>query len=354
MKKQLFFFPLILATWGTVTAQITITASDMPVLGDTLRYSNVNITSAGLNLSNTGANVDWDFSGWAAVSQGVDTFITPTAAGFTGLNTGVGYKIANEIDLSGQGLPMSLTNPHIFYQTLSGPDRYVATSFGAFLNGTPQAAYYIDQDEIYHFPLIYNRNETSTFRFEHAMSLGSILMKGDRVTVVDGHGTVKTPYFTTPVDVLRVRSEVWQTDSVKTVLGQNIRFERRYVEYVWLANGEHYPVVRVGTTVDGNGNETVNMVRYRDTKRDNLHVAAAAQERLFELKAWPNPAISGQLHLNVPAGWTNYTVELFDMQGRVVLSQLGMSVLDIASLAVGSYIVRVQSGNTAGYTQITR
>ncbi len=355
MRKALLFLPSMLVAFGSVTyAQITITSADMPVLGDTLRYSNVNAASAALNLSNTGANVDWDFSGWTAVSQGVDTFKTPSDAGFGSLNTGVGYKVANEINLSGQGLPLSLTDPHIFYQVLNSPDRYVATSFGAFLNGSAEAAYYSDQDEIYFFPLIYNRRDTSEFRLEHAVSLGSILMKGQRVTVVDGYGTVKTPYFTTPVNVLRIRSEVWQTDSVETILGQKISIERRYVEYTWRANGEHYPVVRVGTTVSGNGDETVEMIRFRDTKRENLHVAAAtAPDRLFELKAWPNP-VNDHLHLNIPAAWTSYTVEVFDMQGKVVLTFTNTPELDVTSLATGSYIVRAQNGATAGYTQITR
>ncbi len=354
MKKALLFLPSMLIAFGSVTyGQITITSADMPVLGDTLRYSNVNTTSAAVNLSNTGAGINWDFSGWAAVSQGVDTFKTPADAGFTALNTGVGYRVADEIDLSGQGLPLSLTDPHMFYQLTNSPDCYVATSFGAFLNGSPEAAYYSDQDEIYFFPLVYNRRDTSQFRLSHATTLGTILMKGERVTVVDGHGTVKTPYFTTPVDVLRVRSEVWQTDSVETILGQKIGFERRYVEYTWRANGEHYPVVRVGTTVDGSGNETVEMVRFRDTKRDNLHVAATMPDRLFELKAWPNP-VTDHLHLNIPAAWTTYTIEIFDMQGKVVTTFANTPELDVTSLAAGSYIVRVQNGATAGYTQITR
>jgi hypothetical protein len=252
MRKALLFLPSMLVAFGTVTyGQITITSADMPVLGDTLRYSNVDAAAAALNLTNTGVNINWDFSGWTAVSQGVDTFKTPADAGFTGLNAGVGYKVADEIDLSGQGLPLSLINPHVFYELINSPDCYVATSFGAHLNSSPEAAFYSDQDEIYFFPMVYNRRDTSTFRLEHATTLGSITMKGERVTVVDGYGTVKTPYFTSPVDVLRIRSEVWQTDSVETILGQKVGFERRYVEYTWRANGEHYPLCVSGQPLTG-------------------------------------------------------------------------------------------------------
>jgi hypothetical protein len=353
MKKALLFLTTLLPFSSAVTGQITINASDMPVVGDTLRYSSVDPSSASINLSNTGANVNWDFSNWIIADQGVDTFKTPADAGFTGLNTGVGYRVSDAVNLSGQGLPLSLSDPHVFYDLLNGPDRYVAVSFAAYLNGSAEAAIYSDQDEIYFFPLVYNRRDTSTFRLDHATLMGSITMKGERVTVVDGYGTVKTPYFTNPVNVLRIRSEVWQTDSVHTVLGQHIGFERRYVEYTWRANGEHYPVVRVGTNVDDNGNETVQMVRFRDTYRPNVHIASSTPDRLFNLKAWPNPA-NDYLQLNVPANWNNYLVEIFDAQGKMLISEWNSPTIAIDRLARGNYIVRVQYGSTAGYTQICK
>lgn len=52
---------LLLAGFNAAMAQITITASDMPVAGDTLRYS-LMADATSIDLSQAGANVDWDFS----------------------------------------------------------------------------------------------------------------------------------------------------------------------------------------------------------------------------------------------------------------------------------------------------
>ena len=78
MKKILFSLLAILVSGGTY-AQITITASDMPVSGDTLRYSIASPVGSTINLADSGAGFSWDYSTLTPASQSVDTYKTAAA-----------------------------------------------------------------------------------------------------------------------------------------------------------------------------------------------------------------------------------------------------------------------------------
>ena len=87
MKKILTSLSLCLIAGTALNAQITITASDMPVLGDKLLYSAA-LPTAGLNLSNTGANIAWDFTTLVPRLQDIDTYKTASQAGYSGIGAG--------------------------------------------------------------------------------------------------------------------------------------------------------------------------------------------------------------------------------------------------------------------------
>ena len=159
MKKAcLSICSILLAT--AAGAQIQITATDMPVSGDTLRSSATAATSSGITLSNTGTNYAWDYSSLVPVSQTVANYqlaatvniafavvISPTA---------YGYKVADSFPTPAGlpiSLPVSIKNMYTFYNKKSSPSRFVAEGFGATISGIPTPAAYQDEDEVYLFPL---------------------------------------------------------------------------------------------------------------------------------------------------------------------------------------------------------
>lgn len=342
-------FSILLAS--VASAQIQITATDMPVIGDTLRSSAANPTSAGITLSNTGANYTWDFSTLVPVSQTVANYqlaatvniafaavISPTA---------YGYKVADSFPTPAGlpiSLPVSIKNMYTFYNKKSSPSRFVAEGFGASISGIPTPAAYQDEDEIYKFPLDHGvTNDSTTFDLKFSLaSLGSIRQKGYRKTTVDGWGTIKTPFITTAVNCIRVRSEISEIDSFTISPLPTIAIPRNTVEYKWLATGEHYPVLLVTANITGS-TETITGVRYRDQYRPGL-LNVEQTPVLQVLKAYPNPA-NGTINIDVPATWQNYTVAIYDMQGRVVANYNNTSKLDVSKLSKGNYLAVLQHEN---------
>ena len=71
--------PLIRKSFS-LSAQITISQSDMPDVGDAFYISTPD--SLGFDVSNTGTNYSWDVSYFEAFRQRKDTFIAFTAVPF--------------------------------------------------------------------------------------------------------------------------------------------------------------------------------------------------------------------------------------------------------------------------------
>lgn len=336
--------------------QITITANDMPVAGDSLRYSSVSILGSNLNLSNTGANISWDFSTLNPIGQGLDEYrsavqINPLYA-LTIAPNAYGYKVADSFGVNGFSLPVSITNVYTFFSKKNNPSRFVAEAFAANIAGFPTPINYSDEDEWYFFPLQYDQKDTSTFRLSFSLpSIGSLTQVGTRTTFVDGWGTIRTPYLSTPTPCLRVRSEINEIDTIQFGT-TNLPLPRRTVDYKWLVNGEHYPALWVTATIVGN-NETVSVIRFRDQYRPSLSVFQLLKAP-GEIKVFPNPA-TNVLRLTIPDSWSaGWTVEVFDVAGTLVHTAFSKDAIDVESWASGSYFVRASGGGELRYARFTK
>lgn len=339
-------------------SQISITASDMPVSGDTLRYSIANITSITFNVTDSGAGKTWNYSTLKPMSQGVDTFKTAAAVNLTYAltisPTAYGYKVADSIPGLSGVLPISVSNLYTFFNKKTSPDRYVAEGFAAIISGIPTPVNYSDEDEWYYFPLNYLRSDSSTYALSFSLpTIGSIKQKGYRKTRVDGWGTITTPYHTTPVNCIRVRSEIHEIDSIDLIISK-IGIPRNTVEYKFLANGEHYPVLWVTNNISATGAETPSTMRYRDSSRSGLLSIANVAQTYRILKTYPNPLGNHLLNIEIPAGWNNYQVDVFDVQGKAVGSFTNNNHIDMNSYPGGQYVLRVSSGNEMGYTTLIK
>ena len=335
-------------------AQITISASDMPVSGDTLRYSIASPTGSGFSKADSGASKAWDFSSLTPLSQSIDTYKTASAVNITYAltisATAYGYKVADSFPGLGAFLPIKINNLYTFFNKKTGPSRYIAEGFAAVIGGIPTPVNYSDEDEWYYFPLNYLNTNNSTFSLNFSLlTLGSLKISGTRYTRVDGWGTIKTPYLTTATNCIRVRSVVDEIDSV-IVATTRVGIPRKTVEYRFLVNGEHYPALWVTASVLGT-TETITSIRYRDTKKATASINKA-NTSFLDIKTYPNPTRQGTLNIDVPSHWNNFQVVLFDIQGKQILSTQNSNTIDMSQLASGKYVLQMMNGTETGYSLI--
>ena len=354
MKHILLFLGALLICCASSQAQITITSSDMPVSGDTLRYSSAAALGSGIILGDSGASMTWNYSTLTPRTQAVDTYKSALAVSFTyaliSFNA-YGYKVADSFP-GGAFLPVAITQLYTFFEKQTSPSRFAAVALGVKIAGLPTPFNNTKDDIWYYFPLAYNNNDSSDYALTIGLtSTAYIKQTGYRKTRVDGWGTIVTPYYTTPTNCIRVRSEIHGVDTIK--FGSiPIGIPQNTVEYKWLVNGGHYPALSVVTNVTG-ATETISSIRYRDGKRDFTTATPTVATAIMEVKAFPNPAVNGQVTLGLPQSWKQYQVEIFDMQSKLVYSVANECNLDLKQLPKGQYIGRVTTGGSKGFVQIT-
>ena len=261
---KFFYTFLFLCLSSFAFSQITITSSDMPGSGDTLRFSAANLDSLTLaTYQQTGANVTWDFSHLTPNSQDLNSYVSAssTSYGFFFLGSNkFGIEIIDTLDL---GIAM-LTNIYDFYK--NSTTSFEAEGRGITFSGFPVPSFYSDNDEIYQFPLDYSDYDSTTFDFTTNIPLiATLVTTGYRINNVDAYGTIITPYGTK--QCIRVVTDVISQDSVNVAGLGGFSFPNHLREYKWLAVGEKYPILNVsGTVVAGAFIE--NSVTYRDSFRN--------------------------------------------------------------------------------------
>jgi hypothetical protein len=335
----------------TSFSQIQITSLNMPVSGDTIRYSSATLSSLG-DYTVTGTNFIWDYSTLDSVSQDVRKFeaALTTPYFYFGIN-GYGEKISDSVGV----YPFMFKNIYNFYK--KSTTQFYVDGLGLTYSGVPIPNFYTDKDELYKFPLNYGNRDSTTFKFS-TVSTGTIpaySKQGYRITEADGWGTITTPYGTAPC--LRVVTTQYSQDSVKGVLSVgtftlplNLGFPNYSRSYQWLTLTEKIPYLEVtGKVVTGSF--TPNQVKYRDTKHDfftnikNEHLELA-------LSVFPNPSTS-ELSIIVPKSNHSIRGNLIDLQGKVVLNfdlegntnYVNTHKIDVFKIAKGLYILNLFSEN---------
>ena len=253
-----------LASWS----QITITRSDMPASGDTIRYSTAGNNTA-LKFDTTGANIVWNYDSLVPTGQSIDTFksalsINPIYGLYFGLTD---YGIGGGVNQT-FGALLQLNNIYNFYKTTSND--LEINGLGAEYNSIPLPSAYTIPDKVYQFPLTYGRIDTTPYDVTISVpGVAGVREIGTRANIVDGWGTIITPFGT--FQCIRLKTVTSEVDSVHlTVLGFNLALPARVTTtYKWLANGIKIPVLEVTGNVSGfNGRFTPTSVKYRD----NAHI----------------------------------------------------------------------------------
>lgn len=261
MKKILLL--TLFAYMGSASAQITITSTDMPVVNDTLRFS---ITTTTIDVSGTGSDHTWNYSGLLAEHQDIQHYYSPLTTPYVlqfGFNSTYGIA-ENNFGLGGIGGVAS--NVFGFYKNSAQAN--VLVGRGATVQGLPLGIVYAPKDTILKFPLNYLNSFSGNFKGEASLlGLGSLKQVGSRNTLVDGWGKITTPFGT--FDCIRIKSVVIETDSI-VFQGFGIPIPNNRTEYKWLAKNQHFPILEVIVNTGVGG--STQTIRYRDTYRPEAYV----------------------------------------------------------------------------------
>lgn len=357
MTKSLLFSLLLAATAAQAQTAPSITSTDMPAVGDSLRLSQaaVVLPAGAPALTLNGANKTWNYAGLVAASQRVARYNNvSTATGFLLQFTFNNSLLSPDTKASvvapentplpaGAGIP--ITDPMAFYNTTSADFRSVG--YAATYSGTGVPVTYatkVQQDIIYRLPVAYgNAIDVSNSLISTPAALAStgyFSQRRQRTNQIDAWGTLTTPFGT--FQTVRVVSKLIDHDSIAIggVAGQGITLPTRR-EYKWLAKTIHVPVLTI-TTNEVAGQEVITSVEYRDIYRRFVPLAGRDAATQAVLSAAPNPSAAGEaVRLTVPAGSGPLTVAATDVLGRQVFSRsFGSSAgttLTLDAAAFGSF-----------------
>jgi len=268
MKKLLFGVSFLVTFFSF--AQITVTRLNMPVSGDTLRFSTAILDNNVLqNYQKNGANQMWDFDTLRPISQTVQKFVRSSLTPYTSAGSAkIGLLFADTLDLGFAQIydaynffSSTATDFSIDYRGATAP---TGLSFPFPVTIALEGSY-SDKDEVFQFPLNYLDRDSSTFNFVYSNSLLGIYYgsSGYRINEVDAWGTVLTPYGT--FSALRVITDMVSIDTVNFG-GQAFALPSHTRDYQWISNQERIPVMKVNGLVVA-GAFVPTTIEFRDSAR---------------------------------------------------------------------------------------
>jgi len=343
------FYTSIILIFVTLAlnAQVVIDSSNMPVAGDTIRFSTKNNLS-GFNYTTTDTAYIWDFSSLSSSGEVMDTFVAVNA-------TNLAYMAvyANPFDQDNkatvaqpqemQSIPMlEITEGFNFYKNSSS--RFVMLGLGAKINGVPLPFKFNNPDVWYNFPITYGARDTSDSEFHADIpSLGYFGQKRHRVNFVDGWGTLYLP--TDTFSVIRVKSLVTYYDTIYyDSIGFGLGFDRNVTEYKWLAEGFHEPVLQI----DKQGQNNVS-VKYLYTAPSGLAVKPI--EASNPIRTYPNP-VTDLLTIDLSIINESVTLTITDISGRKIINKQFAAAdlqnsskieLPVGQLPSGLYLIGIKT-----------
>lgn len=348
---QFSFIFLLLFSSPVLIAQITVTSSDMPSVGDTIRKSNA-FTASGIDYTLTGENYNWDFTSLFPIVQSVDTFVSVSSVPFLYQFVFIPNIVAN----LAQKFPgidtipgLSITDPYRFFKN-SGSS-FTDVGFGFTISDIPLPLKFSSSDVVYKFPLQYGNNADSSFSgLDFGIpDMGFISIDRKRVNKVDGYGTLTTSYGT--FEVLRMKSQVVETDSVYIdSISFGTALHRNYTEYKWLGNGYGQPLLQV--TEEG----PVVTVAWIDSINNPFTAIVGPTGMKNEMQLMPNPVTdNAALLINITdKGFAEIVV--YDLAGsrvaEIFSGELGVGdhsmILNVVGLHLrnGIYFIQMKTSST--------
>jgi hypothetical protein len=353
--KKIFFTLATTLFFLNAFSQPVIDKNDMPVSGDTIRLSITN-NANGIDYKLTAADTTWDFSSLTEQEQRVDTFVsvstTPLVyqADFTYLADSSHKASYAQPQPDITTLPtVQFTNVYNFFR--ASDYTYTQVGQGAFINSVPTPIRYNDPDLLYTFPLTYGAIDSS--QYEYHLTIPSLGYYGEtkrRVNLVDGWGTLITPYDTFPV--IRVFSTSYLHDSIYSdSFGMGFAQDRTVKEYKWITNDIGLPALNVIKSGGGGNNVSIE---YKHRFIVGTGINDVPYTMTF-ISLYPNPVDFSSKICFALAKPSHVSIVIQDATGRKIMSLADSDYPDgfssvnaggqISSLAKGLYFVKVNAGS---------
>lgn len=318
----------------------------MPVIGDTLRFSNAAVEPYVLTqYQRSGPNQTWNFDTLRVIGQTVQRFVSSSQTPYSTVPTNrVGLLFAETLSLGSNSVNdvynfvnSSANDFSIDYRAVSVP---TGNPLFPVLKIEDQ---YLDKDELFQFPLNYGDRDSSRFNFVFNNTLLSVYYgsSGYRINNVDAWGTITTPYG--KYDVIRVITDMVSLDSV-SALGQNVGIPSHIREYQWIANEERIPIMKVNGLVTG-GVFVPNEVEFRDIPRDNGRTQLTKAN--FTADVTSTQANTPVSFTNNSTGASSYQWDFTPNRVRYETGSATSKDISVSFLETGNFTVRliVSEGN---------
>jgi|688.fasta_scaffold96338_1 hypothetical protein len=343
MKKLLLSLNICFAFYAQ--SQINTGNTDMPSVGDTVRYSTASTNTTSL-INKKGANQTWDASNLLPTFQDVPSFRSPGSISLLYNLSFAGSTYGTDLQNFNLGALIQATDAYSFFRNAQSV--YVNTGRAFSVQGIPLTQTW--RDTVYRFPLAYNTKDSCVWITSEVNALiATIKSTGKRVNEVDAWGTITTPYGT--FDCIRVKSILRITDTIRTSfipiafpLTQNI------TEYKWITNNEKIPVFEI-IVQTGMGGQTT--IKYRDIYRAqafNNKARFMANKRNF-IANNIDTCILNDISTNNPQSWLwTITPNTFRfVNGTDNTTQRPEILFDEA----GSYSISLRAGYRGGFDDTT-
>jgi hypothetical protein len=335
-------------------SQITLSGNDFAGANDTIRISQT--MDPIIDYTLTGPNFSWDFGGLTATTQYLKYF-QPISNSTILVEAEYGFTAANEykatyflesrdipIDQLNQFLPAELSDLNQFSRKTA--DSITALGYSLSVNGQALPFKSDTIETVYKFPT--NFEDTFSTRGYTYIDLNPVTefklkQYRQRTSVVDGFGTLTTPFGT--FEVLRIKSVINELDSVYQTFfgggGWNVLPQTVITEYEWWAQGKDDAMLKIVAT-ENNGTPQIRSIEYQDIY---LGLDASIGENSFEFNLVPNPANN---LISIESDLAIEHIQVIGLDGSVVLKQnannVSKATIEISMLQTGVYFVEVSSG----------
>jgi hypothetical protein len=118
-----------------------------------------------------------------------------------------------------------------------------------------------------------------------------------------------------------------------------------------MTNVAHYPALWV-TAISVGGAEINATTRYYDPLPANVPTNTTHHNE--QVTAYPNPVQHGMVYFDMPAHWTQYVIELYDLCGKSVGNTINTNAMDMSKLPAGTYIARITAGTATAYVTVSK
>jgi hypothetical protein len=330
--------------------QFAITASNIPAIGTTITYYDLDTTGA--HQGNAGAAQFWDFSSFSIDSTETESYASP--AGKPGSTY---FPTANLVAQSGASYDYCLSDASQF--TIIGAYNVFNSQSGSETVVSSFSDPLID----YAFPFNYNTTQTDLFKMTSTITSSGMITytytTGSQSATTDAYGTLKDPNGITH-NVVRVKTVIISHDSTYIAPGVYLLDDDRNESYDYFEQNTPAPIISL--TFDDYTSDYLGSVTNSKSKSLTFStgVVAGINSNFIsnETKIYPNPA-TDKLNVVLPDN-RSYQLTLSDITGKPVLSSDNGSIsvmgnnaiANVSGLSKGMYLLEIISDGEKGVKKI--